>query len=153
MEVIKCKKWRSEVKLEGNSSGRKPSMAGDESPDGELRGHISGCNGMKTRPSDSKPGGGSGPKVTILPIIQRILSKSSTLPRQPTHWAHQAINIASHDDGPRVLLPGPPQVRLHRPNHGLQISRRPYLRVVDRDSAVLKWVLSALRGDHVHLPL
>lgn len=52
-----------------------------------------------------------------------------------------------------ILHPGPAQVRLERPNVGLEVRCGPYLRVMDRNSGVLIWVISTLGRDHIDLAL
>lgn len=95
----------------------------------------------KTRPRHPTTGVRTGSPVLILPVIKR-RQREIPRPLQPTSRVHHILHIRKHKNRPRVLLPRPTQVGRKLRFDRNQVGRRRHFAFLDRDSSVLKRVLS-----------
>ncbi|KAF7818187.1 hypothetical protein G2W53_023642 [Senna tora] len=133
-----------------DTSERQPVIPKQEIGDGEISG-IRSVDDMVTRPRHSVGGGGARPSVIKLSIIQSGQRKIS-IPLLPPSTLDHAIHEALHINRPRILLPRPPQVRLHGATAGSQIIGCSNSAVMDGNAGDLIGIGATLSSDGVELP-
>lgn len=106
---------------------------------------------MVTRPPHPFRRRSTRPNVPVLPIVQRCLCEVGVLPWRPPVGTYEAVQEAFHDDGPRVLLPGPAKVCPDGGDDGEEVGGGDDAAALDGDAGVLERVSPALGGDDVGL--
>lgn len=105
---------------------------------------------MKPRPIDPLPQPRPSPIVHKLRVKQSIQCKIAA-PLEPTLRPNGAANVRLHHNGPRILLPGPAQVRGSGVDGAQKVGIRRDVAELKGESGGLIGVLPALRGDGVFL--
>lgn len=104
----------SEAGDERDAGGRQPRISGDEVSNRKL-GSLRRGKHMISRPVHPAGGGGAGSHIPIFSKIQRFVGGATRpLPLVPSTRRYRAVDVGLHHDGPRVLLPRPPQIRAER---------------------------------------